>query len=386
MIIKEANRLNTVAEYYFSKKLTELKLLETVGKKIINLGVGSPDMGPSIETVTALIESAQQADNHGYQSYRGTNELRVAISRFYANTYNVDVQSQSELLPLMGSKEGIMHISMAFLNDGDKVLIPNPGYPTYTSVTNLVGAEPVYYDLLEENNWQLDIEQLKTFDLDQVKIMWLNTPHMPTGAELDTTILKQLIELAKSHNFLICCDNPYSLVLTESTSSILSIEGAKEVVVELNSLSKSHNMAGWRVGWVAGAKEYINTILKVKSNMDSGMLLPVQHAAIAALNNSEEWHFERNEVYATRKVKAQELFDLLNCTYSNKQVGMFLWAKVNKDIVEVEEWVDLLIDRAGVFITPGFIFGSNGNRYVRISLCSSVEVLEEAIIKIKAII
>jgi len=386
MIIKEAKRLNSVVEYYFSKKLAELKQLEAAGKRIINLGIGSPDMSPSSETITALTESAENDNNHGYQSYRGTNELRNAIRDFYATSYDVSVDSANELLLLMGSKEGIMHISIAFLNEGDEVLIPNPGYPTYSSVTNLVGAVPVYYDLLDENNWQIDIEQLKTKNLDQVKIMWLNTPHMPTGTEVDRSILEELIGLAKKHQFLICCDNPYSLVLTDKPTSILSLEGAKDVVIELNSLSKSHNMAGWRVGWVAGAKDYINTILKVKSNMDSGMLLPIQHAAVAALNNSEKWHTERNEVYAIRKLKGEELFDLLNCTYSEKQVGMFLWAKVKDDIADVEEWVDDLIDKTGVFIAPGFIFGSNGDRYARISLCSSVEVLEEAINKIKAIL
>lgn len=386
MIIPQANRLKNVSEYYFSKKLAAIKQLEATGHQVINLGIGSPDLPPSERTIKALSESANSNHHHGYQSYRGTNELREAIAEFYKETYHTFLNPTNEILPLIGSKEGIMHISMAFLNEGDKVLIPNPGYPTYTSVTSLVGAEPIYYDITEQNNWQMDLNQLKSLPLNEVKILWLNTPHMPTGAELSKDILFELVYLAKKNSFLICCDNPYSMLLTKTPTSILQIDGAKDVVLELNSLSKSHNMAGWRVGWVAGKKEYIDAVMKVKSNMDSGMLLPVQHAAVAALKNSEAWHNKRNEIYSKRKQKAYDLFDLLNCSYNTNQVGLFVWAKVSDTIDDIEKWIDELIKKAGVFITPGFIFGSNGSRYVRVSLCSDEKTFDKAINQIKKVI
>lgn len=386
MIIAPANRIEHISEYYFSKKLAEIKQLQDAGHPIINLGIGSPDMPPSPTTLSALCESAQKTDSHGYQSYRGLAELREAIADFYAQTYKVSLQPQRELLPLMGSKEGIMHISMSFLNEGDKVLIPNPGYPTYSSVTKLMGAIPLYYDLIEEHNWEIDIEQLKKMDLSKVKLLWLNTPHMPTGIAYNKNILQQLIQLAREQHFLIVCDNPYSMVLTEKPKSILQLCNTKDVVLELNSLSKSHNMAGWRVGWIAGKQDYIDTILKVKSNMDSGMFLPVQKASVQALKNAKTWHKQRNEVYARRKIKAYELLDLLDCTYHKHQEGMFVWAKAPDKHKNIEAWIDELLYKAGVFLTPGFIFGSNGQRYIRISLCSNENNIDKAIQQLKKVV
>jgi aspartate/methionine/tyrosine aminotransferase len=384
MVIPVADRLKQVEDYYFVKKLEEIAKLNSEGKNIINFGIGNPDMMPSKATIDALNTSASNPKHHGYQPYRGMPELRKAVADFYKKTYNVALDPATEVLPLLGSKEGILHISMAFLNAGDKVLVPNPGYPTYSSNANLVGAEIMYYDLKDENNWQPDLDAIKAQDLSNVKIMWLNYPHMPTGTPADPKILKQIIDFAHEYKILICFDNPYSLVLNKTAPvSLLSIEGAKDVCIELNSLSKSFNMAGWRVGMMIGRADYLGAALRVKSNIDSGMFLPVQQAAIEALNNSEAWHAERNAVYEARRAWVYQIFDLLGFTYSTDQVGMFVWAKAPLHIENVPAFSDQILYGANVFITPGVIFGSNGERFLRISLCVPADKMEEAYIRIK---
>lgn len=379
MVIPVADRLKQVEDYYFVKKLEEIAKLNSEGKNIINFGIGNPDMKPSEATIQALNKSAENPKNHGYQPYRGMPELRQAVANFYKKTYGVEINPSTEVLPLLGSKEGILHLSMAFLNAGDKVLVPNPGYPTYSSNANLVGAEIMYYDLKDENAWHPDLEAIKKQDLSRVKIMWLNYPHMPTGTPADPKVLKQIVDFALENKILICYDNPYSLVLNKTAPiSLLSIEGAKDVCVELNSLSKSFNMAGWRVGMMIGRADYLGAALRVKSNIDSGMFLPVQQAAIEALNNSDEWHAERNAVYAERRAWVYKIFDLLGFTYSTDQVGMFVWAKAPESLQNVPEFSDKILYGANVFITPGVIFGSNGERFLRISLCVPAEKMEEA--------
>lgn len=384
MIIQPANRLSDVQEYYFSKKLKEIRELNASGKNIINLGIGSPDLAPSPETIKTLIDTAEKTSSHGYQSYTGIPELREAISSWMASTFGVDFKAENEILPLMGSKEGIMHISMAFLNPGDTVLVPNPGYPTYTSVSNLMGADIEFYDLDEKNGWNVDVKRLKEKDLSKVKLLWLNFPHMPTGAQADLDVLQELITLAKEKEFLIINDNPYSLILNPTPRSIFNLEGAKEVCLELNSLSKSHNMAGWRIGWLSGGPEYISTVLRIKSNMDSGMFLGLQKAAVQALSNPMHWHEDQNNIYAERRKLIEEIFDYLEVTYDPNSVGMFVWAKVPESIESVKKLVDDILYKANVFITPGFIFGSNGERYIRASLCASQETIKEALTRIKA--
>tara|TARA_B100000674_G_scaffold125711_1_gene96655 strand:+ start:26285 stop:27445 length:1161 start_codon:yes stop_codon:yes gene_type:complete len=384
MIIQPANRLSDVQEYYFSKKLKEIRELNASGKNIINLGIGSPDLAPSHETIEALVKTAEQTNAHGYQSYIGIPEFREAISSWMAFTYGVGFRAENEILPLMGSKEGIMHISMAFLNPGDKVLVPNPGYPTYTSVSNLLNAEIEFYDLDEKKNWNIDVNNLRKKDLSNVKLLWLNYPHMPTGARADLEVLNDLIALAKEKKFLIVNDNPYSLILNPTPRSIFNLEGAKEVCLELNSLSKSHNMAGWRIGWLSGSSEYISTVLRVKSNMDSGMFLGLQKAAVQALSNPMHWHEDQNNIYAKRRKLIEEIFDYLEVKYNPNSVGMFVWAKVPDSVDNVEKFVDDILYKADVFITPGFIFGSNGERYIRASLCASQETIKEALSRIKA--
>jgi len=381
-IIAPAKRLTSVEEYYFSKKLAEIAELNAQGKQIINLGIGSPDLAPSERTIQRLHEVAANPKSHGYQSYKGTLAFRSAISNWMKDTFDADVYPETEILPLMGSKEGIMHISMAFLNPGDEVLIPNPGYPTYTSVTNLVGGNCRYYPLIEANNFSINFEELEKTDLSKVKIMWVNFPHMPTGTNGSIELFERLIEFARKHEILIVNDNPYSLILNENPLSILSVTGAKEVAIELNSLSKSHNMAGWRIGWIAGNEEIISTILKVKSNMDSGMFLGFQEAAIEALKNDSNWHKKQNEIYAERKIVALQIVKELNCLADTNQVGMFIWAKI-QDTANTEELVDSLLYEARVFITPGYIFGSEGQNYIRISLCCDTEILNEALNRIK---
>ena len=376
--IQTSNRIANVEEYYFSKKLAEVRSLDSPELRVINLGIGSPDLAPSASTINALATTAEQPTSHGYQNYKGIPGLRKAIAEFYTRTYQVNLDTETEILPLMGSKEGIMHIAMAFVNEGDEVLIPNPGYPTYSSVAKLVGANIRTYRMSEELDWGVDIEALKSSDLSKVKIMWVNFPHMPTGRVASRHELKVLVDLARKNNFLIVNDNPYSLILNNSPLSILSIEGADEVALELNSLSKSHNMAGWRVGWVAGRQDYIEAVLRVKSNMDSGMFLGLQQAAVEALKNDNEWFSILNNVYRERREAACEILDALQCTYSSKQSGLFVWAKAPAQVAEVEKWIDEILYETKVFITPGFIFGDAGARYIRISLCATVEKLNEA--------
>jgi LL-diaminopimelate aminotransferase len=382
-MIKTANRIASVEEYYFSRKLTEVRALDTPEHRVINLGIGSPDQAPSVNAIDALIVSAKNPANHGYQNYKGIPQFRKAIADFYKNVYSVNLDVESSILPLMGSKEGIMHIAMAFVNEGEEVLIPDPGYPTYSSVANLVGAKLRPYAMKEELNWGVDIEALKNSDLSKVKLMWVNFPHMPTGRTASRAELKELVDLARKNQFLIVNDNPYSMILNDEPMSILSIEGADEVALELNSLSKSHNMAGWRLGWVAGNKVLIDAVLKVKSNMDSGMFLGLQHAAAEALNNGKEWFTELNKMYGERKAAAKQILDELGCSYAQKQSGLFVWAKAPDGIADVEKWIDEILYGTKVFITPGFIFGEAGRRYIRISLCCTVEKLNEALSRIK---
>ena len=382
MIIPEANRLSTVKEYYFSKKLQEIRDMAKTGAPVINLGIGSPDFAPSEATVDALCQSAKNGTHHGYQSYRCIPELRQAMAGWYQSIYQVALDPEGDILPLIGSKEGIMHISSAFLNPGDEVLVPNPGYPTYAAVSRLVGATIKPYDLEETQGWGIDVDKLAKEDLSKVKIMWVNFPNMPTGASGEPAMFQKLIALAKERGFLLCNDNPYSMVLNDNPMSLLQYPGAREVVVELNSLSKSHNMAGWRMGWVAGDKPYIDAILKVKSNIDSGMFLPVQHAAIEAMRNGASWHSAQNDVYAKRREKAWALMDKLGAAVDTSQVGMFVWAKVSDAILDVETYIDEILYGARVFITPGFVFGTNGQRYIRMSLCSSEAVIDQAMSRI----
>jgi LL-diaminopimelate aminotransferase len=386
MIIPVANRLNGVKEYYFVKKLEEIARLNKEGKKIISFGIGSPDLPPSQASINALVETANLSTSHGYQPYRGIPELRESIAQFYQSTYQVSLDPQTQVLPLMGSKEGILHLAMAFLNPGDEVLVPNPGYPTYTSLTNLIGAVIKQYDLSEQNNWHPSIDALSKMDLSKVKMMWVNYPHMPSGTEADASRIKELVKFAKEKNILLVFDNPYSLVLNKKQPfSILSIEGAMDVAVELNSLSKSHNMAGWRIGMMLGKKEYLDAALTVKSNIDSGMFLGLQKAAIEAFKNSEAWHAERNQEYQERRVLIEEILTLLNFEFDSKQVGLFLWAKpkANSGIQDIPAFVDRLLYEASVFFTPGEIFGSNGKGYMRASLCVSKENCAQALVRIK---
>lgn len=377
MKISKANRLQEVKEYYFSRKLKEIKALEDNGRKIINLGIGSPDLAPSEKTVYKLMEEGLKKENHTYQSYSGIPELRSAFAKFYKRFFKVTLE-QNEILPLMGSKEGIMHISMAFLNPGDGVLVPNPGYPTYSSVSKLLGAEIMNYNLTEENQWLPNFEEIEKQDLSKVKIMWVNYPNMPTGTKATKDIFKKLVDFGLKHNILIINDNPYSFVLNNEQLSILEVDGAKEIAMELNSLSKSHNMAGWRIGMLAGQQDYINAVLQAKSNMDSGMFKPMQLAAVEALNADESWFTSLNEIYSERRKIVFEILDILKFDYQKEQVGMFVWAKIFDKFNNAEQFSDELLKQEGVFITPGSIFGSNGERYIRISLCSNVETLAEA--------
>jgi len=380
-MIQKADRLNDVKEYYFSKKLREVAALRNEGKPIINIAIGSPDLAPSSKVIEAVQNAVTLPDAHQYQSYQGIPELRNGIASFYKENYNVSLNSATEILPLMGSKEGIMHISMAFLNKGDKVLIPNPGYPTYASVTNLVEAEPILYNLNEATNWLPNFSEIEQQDLSKVKIMWINYPHMPTGAVASKEDFKQLIAFARKHQILIVNDNPYSFILNEEPLSILEIEGAKEVAIELNSLSKTFNMAGWRVGMVVGDAEIIKTILKVKSNMDSGMFFGIQKGAVEAFKLSNDWFKAQNEIYKRRRALVWKIFDVLDCTYNKNIGGLFVWAKLPKGI-KSEDVTDNLLYNKNVFITPGTIFGSNGEGYLRASLCVSEDVLTEVLDRI----
>ena len=378
-----AKRLNGIGEYYFSQKLREIDEMNKAGKHVINLGIGSPDMPPHPDVIKILQEEAAKPNTHGYQNYKGSPVLRKAISQWYKKWYDVELNADTEILPLIGSKEGIMHICMTYINDGDTVLIPNPGYPTYRSAAMLSGANLVAYTLKEKNNWFPDFDELEKTDLRNVKLMFVNYPQMPTGQLPTKEFFIELIAFAKRHNILLCHDNPYSFILNKSPMSLLSIEGAKDVVIELNSLSKSHNMAGWRVGMLCGAKERIDEVLRFKSNMDSGMFLPVQLAAAKALELRQEWYDEINIVYAGRRKKVFELLEILNCAFEKKQAGLFIWASVPSDHKDGYALSDKVLQESNVFITPGGIFGNAGDKYVRVSLCTTEEKIEEAIQRIK---
>ncbi|MCL7765022.1 aminotransferase class I/II-fold pyridoxal phosphate-dependent enzyme [Polaribacter sp. Z014] len=377
-MIQPAKRLDTVQEYYFSKKLREVRGLAAAGKPIINMGIGSPDLQPPIEVLEAISNSLGDASAHKYQSYQGLPELRTAISKFYKNKFSVDANPENEILPLMGSKEGIMHISMAFLNEGDKVLIPNPGYPTYTSVTKLVGAEPLFYNLSDATDWQPDFEALEAQDLSDVKIMWVNYPHMPTGTNATLKTFEKLVAFGKKHHILIINDNPYSFILNDKPISILQVEGAKDIALELNSLSKTFNMAGWRVGMLLGKATYINEVLKVKSNMDSGMFYGIQKGAIEALQLSDDWFLAQNKIYEERRSLIWQLADKLDAVYDKNSTGLFVWAKIPEG-KKSEEVTDAVLYDNDIFITPGTIFGSQGEGYIRFSLCVTTDIIKEAI-------
>ena len=382
--IKPADRLSQVTEYYFSRKLKEIERLNTEGKDIISLAIGSPDMPPSQATVDKLCEVARQAGAHGYQPTSGTPELRQAMAGFYKRWYGVDIDSQTEVQPLIGSKEGILHITLAFVNPGDKVLVPSPGYPTYTSLSKILGAEVVNYNLREDDGWQPDFNELESMDLTGVRIMWTNYPNMPTGAPARMETYKRLVSFARRHNILIVNDNPYSLILNEKPLSLLQVEGAKDCCIELNSMSKSHNMPGWRVGMCVGNRQFIQWILKIKSNIDSGTFRGIQLAAAEAYNNDDAWHRQANvETYRRRRHLAEAIMQELGCEYDKGQAGMFLWGKIPARYANAEELTEKVLHDARVFITPGFIFGSNGERYIRISLCAKDERMEEALRRIK---
>lgn len=386
MIIPTANRLNQLKEYYFSIKLQEIRRMREAGMDVINMGIGSPDMMPSEETIAALHQSASLPANHGYQPYQGIPELRAAIASFCKQTYDVDLHPEREILPLMGSKEGITHISLAFLNAGDEVLVPELGYPAYSAVSNMVEAKVRTYPL-RETDWQPDLETMRQKDYERVKLMWVNYPHMPTGTPAKAEVMAGLVALAREKQFLLCHDNPYSLVLNSgSPFSIFSLPGAHEVCLELSSLSKSHNMAGWRVGWIAGAEAYLKAILKVKSNVDSGMFRAIQDAAVQALLNSETWHQARNQEYKERRNIVFKIMDELGCAYQKTQEGMFVWAKIPESAETSEKFIDRILHKCHVFLTPGFIFGVLGKRYIRASLCNQKNVLEEALSRIKTTI
>ncbi len=382
MQITTSKRLEGIGEYYFSQKLREIDELNKQEKNIINLGIGSPDLPPHPAVVKVLQEEAAKTNTHAYQNYKGSPQLRKAIADWYATWYEVQLNADSEILPLIGSKEGIMHICMTYLNEGDEALIPNPGYPTYSSAVKLAGGKAIPYELTETNEWQPDFDALEKTDLSKVKLLWVNYPHMPTGQLPTKALFEKIVAFGKKHNILVCHDNPYSFILNETPMSLLSVEGAKDVVIELNSLSKSQNMAGWRVGMLCGAKERIDEVLRFKSNMDSGMFLPVQLAAAKALSLGKEWFNEINAIYAKRREKVFELLILLNCQFSKTQVGMFVWAKIPATYKTGYELSDDVLYNANVFITPGGIFGSVGDAYIRVSLCGSVEKFEEAIKRI----
>lgn len=381
MRIKAADR-NNIQEYYFSRKLKEMAKLSEIGLPVINLGIGNPDQAPSDETISKLVETSKLKNVHGYQSYVGIPELRNSFAKWYSKYFKVELNPENEILPLIGSKEGIMHISMAFLNPGDEVLIPDPGYPAYSALTSIAGGKVVKYNLIEKNNWLPDFDELQKLDLSKVKIMWVNYPHMPTGALGNEKLFSDLVEFGLKNNILICHDNPYSFILNENPMSIFSAKNSKEICLELNSLSKSQNMAGWRVGMLAGNADYVKAVVQIKSNVDSGMFRPLQLAAAEALKADFDWYENINIVYKKRREFAYEILDLIGCEYSKDQVGLFLWARIPEKYNSAEEIADAILYEAKVFITPGIIFGENGKKYLRISLCSSEELLREAINRI----
>ena len=382
--IKPAERLSLVSEYYFSRKLKEVAQMNAEGKDIISLAIGSPDMPPSKQTIQTLCEVASRPDTHGYQPTMGTPELRKAMADFYKRWYGVDLNPATEIQPLIGSKEGILHVTLAFVNPGDEVLVPNPGYPTYTSLSKILGAKVVNYDLMEDNGWQPDFEQLEKMDLSRVKLMWTNYPNMPTGGNARMETYERLVDFARKHNIVVVNDNPYSFILNDKPMSLLQVEGAKDCCIEFNSMSKSHNMPGWRVGMCATNPTFISWILKIKSNIDSGTFRGIQLAAAAALSNDEEWHHEANiETYARRRKYAEQIMDALGCKYDPNQVGMFLWGRIPDSYSNCEELTERVLHEARVFITPGFIFGSKGERYVRISLCAKEDKIQAALERIR---
>ena len=380
MIIETADRLKTTKEYYFSVKLQEVRNLVAQGKDIINIAIGNPDMAPSQETIEELHLQSMNADNHGYQPYRSIPELRKAIATWTAKTYGVSLDPENEILPLIGSKEGITHISLAFLNPGDEVLVPELGYPAYAAVTEMVGGKSRPYPMIEDEHWRPDLDALKKMDLGKVKLIWINYPNMPTGARASKKVFEDIINFARVNRILVCHDNPYSLILNEGPPiSLLSVPGAKDVAIELNSMSKSHNMAGWRIGWVAADKSYLDAILKIKSNVDSGMYKPMQLAAVKALQNPDEWHLQRNEEYKQRRELVYQILDMIQCTFDKEQTGMFIWAKINDGISSSDKLSDYLLYHKNIFVTPGFVFGAKGKHYIRMSLCVKKEVLKKVI-------
>ena len=384
-MIQPADRLSLVSEYYFSRKLKEVAQLNAEGKDIISLAIGSPDMPPSAETIDVLCEHAHRPDAHGYQPTVGIPELRKAMANFYQRWYGVTLDPSTEIQPLIGSKEGILHVTLALCNPGDKVLVPNPGYPTYTSLSKILGQQIVNYDLLESNGWQPDFEQLEAMDLTGVKLMWTNYPNMPTGGRATRELYQKIVAFAQKHNIVVVNDNPYSFILNKDEHlSILQVEGAKECCIEFNSMSKSHNMPGWRVGMLATNSTFVQWILKIKSNIDSGTFRPLQLAAAQAYENTEAWHTHANiETYATRRKIAEDIMTTLGCTFDPTQQGMFLWGRIPDSIADVEDLTEKVLHEARVFITPGFIFGSNGKRYIRISLCAKDEKMQLALQRIK---
>lgn len=384
--IKPADRLSAVTEYYFSRKLKEVAKLNAEGKDIISLAIGSPDMPPSKGTIDKLCETARQDDAHGYQPTMGTPELRQAMADFYKRWYGVCLDPQTEIQPLIGSKEGILHVTLAFVNPGDKVLVPNPGYPTYTSLSKILGAEVVNYNLREGNGWQPDFKELESMDLTGVRLMWTNYPNMPTGAPAQMETYRKLVSFARRHSIVVVNDNPYSFILNENPVSLLQVEGAKDCCIEFNSMSKSHNMPGWRIGMCATNPTFIQWILKIKSNIDSGTFRGIQLAAAEAYNNSDEWHRQANiNTYCQRRKLAEQIMQQLGCTFDENQVGMFLWGRIPDKYANAEELTEKVLHEARVFITPGFIFGSNGERYIRISLCAKDMKIKEALERIKNI-
>ncbi|MBT8219324.1 MAG: aminotransferase class I/II-fold pyridoxal phosphate-dependent enzyme [Bacteroidia bacterium] len=385
MKVSVASRLGDVKEYYFSRKLREIREMNDRGMDILNLGIGSPDLPPHDDVISELYHTAKEESNHGYQSYKGLPELRTAMAKWYGDFYKVDLDYQSEVMPLIGSKEGIMHISQTYLEKGDVVLVPNPGYPAYATAAGLAGAEVIYYDLNAKNNWEPDLSAIAKEDLSSVKIMWVNYPHMPTGKPATKALFQRLIDFGRSHQIMIINDNPYSFILNDEPLSIMQCDGAMEYAMELNSLSKAHNMAGWRVGMLVGAQDRIDNVLRFKSNMDSGMFLGVQKAAIAALRLGSDWFEKLNTVYGSRKELAMQLLDILGCTYDPNHQGLFVWAKIPGEYKDGFELSDKFLYEAKVFITPGGIFGSNGNGYVRISLCSKEAKFREAIQRVEKV-
>jgi LL-diaminopimelate aminotransferase len=384
MIIDTAERLKTTKEYYFSIKLQEVRDLISKGKDIINIAIGNPDMAPSQSTVDELNKQSNIPENHGYQAYRSIPELRKAISEWMQQTYGVSLNPENEILPLIGSKEGITHISLAFLNPGDEVLVPELSYPAYGAVAEMVGGKAVKYPMIEHKGYKPDFAAIEEKDLSKVKLMWINYPNMPTGAPADKKVFEEIIAFAGRKNILICHDNPYSLVLNEGKPlSLLSLPGAKEVAVELNSMSKSHNMAGWRIGWLAGDSNYLDAVLKIKSNVDSGMFKPMQLAAVEAFKNPESWHISRNDEYKKRRESVYRILDILGCTYDKAQTGMFIWAKVNPALDNSEKLADYLLYKKNIFVTPGKVYGEKGNKYIRISLCVKQDILNKVISRLQ---